>query len=59
MTPGRYLYETDDALRRLYKDPEAFGVCQRCGKEIEMERLDVVPQTTLCAACQRAVEEEA
>lgn len=56
---GRLLYETDDALRRLYKDPESFGVCQRCGKDIEMERLDVVPQATLCAACQRLVEEEA
>ena len=53
---GERLYRIDEALRRLYADPEAFGVCARCGKPIGMARLDVVPETTLCADCQRAVE---
>ena len=55
---GRRLYEIDDALRLLYKTPETFGVCERCGKDVEVERLDVVPHATLCAACQRLTEEQ-
>lgn len=55
---GRRLYEIDEALRRLYQEPERFGICQRCGREIGMDRLEVVPAATLCADCQRLVEEE-
>ena len=55
---GRRLYEIDDALRRLYKEPERFGVCAVCGKDIEWERLDVIPETTVCATDARAAEEE-
>lgn len=54
---GRRLNEIDEALRRLYQDPEAFGRCERCGKDIGMDRLEVVPAATLCADCQRLVEE--
>ena len=46
---GRRLYQIDDALRRLYKEPEAFGRCAVCGREIAAERLDIVPWTTTCA----------
>ena len=53
---GERLYRIDEALRRLYSDPEGFGTCERCGKPIGMERLQVVPEATLCADCQRAVE---
>jgi RNA polymerase-binding transcription factor DksA len=56
---GRRLYAIDDALRRLYAEPERFGVCERCGREIEAERLDVIPETTLCAADARAGDAEA
>lgn len=55
---GRRLSEIDEALRRLYKEPEDFGKCERCGREIGMERLEVVPATTLCADCQRLVESQ-
>lgn len=55
---GQRLREIDDALRRLYQEPDRFGVCERCGRDIGMERLEVVPATTLCADCQRLVEEE-
>ena len=54
---GRRLYDIDEALRRLYKSPEEFGVCTRCGRDIELERLLLVPQAELCAECQRTVEE--
>ena len=46
---GRRLYQIDEALQRLYKTPEEFGKCSVCGRPIEMERLEVIPETTLCA----------
>ncbi|HET7462561.1 MAG TPA: TraR/DksA C4-type zinc finger protein [Longimicrobium sp.] len=46
---GRRLYQVDEALQRLYKTPEDFGKCSVCGRQIEMERLEVIPETTLCA----------
>ena len=46
---GRRLYQIDEALQRMYKTPEAFGKCSVCGRQIEMERLEVIPETTLCA----------
>lgn len=53
---GEALARIDEALRRLYKEPERFGGCENCGKEIELERLDVVPWAQLCAECQRLAE---
>ncbi len=55
---GRRLYAIDEALRRLYRTPEEFGRCERCGRDIPMERLEVVPATTLCTECQRLQEAE-
>lgn len=54
---GRLLYEIDDALQRLYKNPERFGTCERGGEQISMERLEVIPHARFCAVCQRQVEE--
>src|SRR5205823_12674111 len=31
---GRFLWHIDEALRRLYRNPEAFGKCHNCGQEI-------------------------
>jgi DnaK suppressor protein len=54
---GRRLYQIDEALSRLYKSPETFGRCEVCGRDIGAERLEVIPETTLCAehALQRDV----
>lgn len=54
---GRRLYEVDEALRRLYRNPEEYGVCQECGEEIARERLDAIPQAGLCIDCQQMEEE--
>lgn len=54
---GEQLLEIDASLRRLYKEPEQFGTCDRCGGEIGMERLEMVPWAKLCIACKREVEE--
>jgi DnaK suppressor protein len=48
---GRRLYETDEALRRLYQEPETFGTCERCGRTIAVDRLLIVPATRMCAHC--------
>jgi DnaK suppressor protein len=42
------------ALRAI--DKGKYGTCERCGKEIPTERLDVRPDTTLCVQCQTEVE---
>jgi DnaK suppressor protein len=54
---GRRLWDIDEALRRLYSEPERFGVCERCGKDIEMERLEVIPWATLCVEHQIDAEQ--
>lgn len=53
---GRRLYEVDEALRRLYRSPEEFGTCERCGKPIGFARLEVIPQARYCADCQALLE---
>ncbi|HSK20346.1 MAG TPA: TraR/DksA C4-type zinc finger protein [Longimicrobiales bacterium] len=45
---GQRLQQIDEALRRLYKEPDQFGKCIECGNEISMERLELIPWTTLC-----------
>jgi DnaK suppressor protein len=32
-----------------------YGRCRRCGVQIDPERLEILPATSLCAACARAV----
>lgn len=54
---GGRLYAIDDALRRLYDDPGNFGRCAQCGKDIAWERLEVIPETTLCAEHALAADE--
>jgi DnaK suppressor protein len=46
----------DDALKRI--DKKELGICQRCGKDINKKRLDVVPWTSFCIDCQEIEEEE-
>jgi len=54
---GRYLWHVNEALRRLYTDPEKFGTCHECGEEITFERLDALPHARLCIKC-KAREED-
>jgi RNA polymerase-binding transcription factor DksA len=41
----------EKALRRI--DADMFAVCESCGRDIELARLDAVPYTTYCGACVR------
>ena len=38
-----------EALERIKKD--AYGICERCKKDIELKRLKVEPAATLCSKC--------
>lgn len=53
---GRHLYHIDEALRRLYRNPEAFGQCEACDEEIAFERLDALPHARLCIRCKQEEE---
>jgi DnaK suppressor protein len=55
---GRYLYRLEEALRRLYNDPESFGSCHTCGAPVGFERLDALPHARYCIDC-KVKEEEA
>jgi DnaK suppressor protein len=44
------LAEIDTALEQLYKQPDAYGRCERAGEPIPFERLDVVPWARTCVA---------
>jgi RNA polymerase-binding transcription factor DksA len=56
---GRYLYRVEEALRRLYKDPDDFGKCHSCGTLIDYERLDALPHARYCNDCKRKEEADA
>jgi len=53
---GRFLFHIDEALRRLYRDPGKFGLCQECGEELGFERLDALPHARLCIRCKEREE---
>lgn len=53
---GRHLSEIENALRRLYEDPDRFGRCSRCLEQIPFPRLDAVPYATSCVDCQSVAE---
>jgi len=48
------LRQVRDALRRM--DQGQFGVSSRCGEEIHIRRLTVLPWATSCVACQEGMD---
>ncbi len=45
------------ALHRIQEG--TFGVCDACGRDIQIRRLDALPWTQFCLRCQEKREEEA
>ncbi len=43
------LAQVDYALERM--DAGGYGTCERCGADIPVTRLEVLPYTTLCVEC--------
>jgi DnaK suppressor protein len=48
------LAEIEAALRRI--EDGSYGLCSRCGRPIDPERLEAVPYATLCIEDKRAQE---
>ena len=48
------LAEVDAALGRM--DIGEYGICQDCGADIALARLEIVPMAALCMPCQRRSE---
>ncbi len=43
------LGKVQNALRRI--ESGGYGICERCGKAIPIERLDALPYSTMCVDC--------
>jgi DnaK suppressor protein len=46
------LADVERALKRM--DEGAYGICERCGREISTSRLEARPMSVLCMACASA-----
>jgi DnaK suppressor protein len=52
----KLLKKIDDAISRI--DSGLYGVCESCGEQISIKRLEARPVTTLCIECKTRQEEE-
>ena len=52
----RLLKKIDQALERV--EAGTFGICEDCGNEINLKRLEARPVTTMCIDCKTLQEEE-
>ncbi|MDD5431003.1 MAG: TraR/DksA C4-type zinc finger protein [Candidatus Pacebacteria bacterium] len=43
--------EVEHALNKI--DEGKFGICEKCGKEIEPELLEIDPESRFCKACKK------
>jgi DnaK suppressor protein len=43
------LYQVQEALKRYQQD--TYGICQNCGREIDIARLEAIPYTPYCLRC--------
>ncbi|OHD12946.1 MAG: hypothetical protein A2Y41_04370 [Spirochaetes bacterium GWB1_36_13] len=43
------LKKIEKALKKL--EEETYGKCEKCESEISVERLNILPYTTICKAC--------
>ena len=51
----RLMSKVKEAILRI--DAKDYGVCEDCGDDISMERLEARPVTTLCIACKTMQED--
>jgi len=52
----RLLKKIEDAIEKI--DQGVFGICDKCGREIDIRRLEARPVTTMCIECKMQQEEE-
>lgn len=51
-----FLEKIDRALQKI--EGGEFGVCEECGEEISIKRLEARPETTLCIRCKEDQERQ-
>ncbi|NLJ60471.1 MAG: hypothetical protein GX338_05935 [Firmicutes bacterium] len=51
------LKRVDEAIDLINRDE--YGTCQHCGRDIEKDRLGLLPYTCLCSQCQGNIDEAA
>ena len=49
----RRAHRVDDALQKM--EQGKYGICEKCGKEIERELLEIDPESRYCKACKAAM----
>jgi DnaK suppressor protein len=52
----KLLAKIDEAIEKI--DNGTYGVCETCGEEINLRRLEARPVTTMCIECKTEQEEE-
>jgi len=50
----RLLRDVERALAKFEKG--TYGICERCGEQIDPARLKAIPYATLCLSCQQRLE---
>lgn len=45
----RHLKDVNDAIEKI--ENGTYGMCETCGKSIDIDRLEVIPYTAICAEC--------
>lgn len=53
-TLKRRAHRVDDALVKM--DKGTYGVCEKCGKEIEAQLLEIDPESRYCRACKLSMQ---
>jgi DnaK suppressor protein len=52
----KLLKKIEEAIARI--DSGEYGICESCGEQISLKRLEARPVTTLCIECKTRQEEE-
>lgn len=52
----KLILKIKEALKRI--DEGTFGICEGCGEEISIKRLEARPVTTYCIECKKREEEK-
>jgi DnaK suppressor protein len=52
----KLLAKIDEAIEKI--DNGTYGICETCGEEINIKRLEARPVTTMCIDCKTEQEEE-
>ncbi len=52
-TLKRRAHRVDDALQKM--EQGKYGICEKCGKEIEQKLLEIDPESRYCKACKSSM----